>query len=104
MKAIGYEDYQGPRLTRQQQLQRMRRVIENELTEKQRRAVLGYYIERKNMPTLAREFGVHPAGRKAAQALPEILSAAQFPEKPLFFDAQKKVPRPNARPGAELWD
>ena len=58
MKAIGYEDYQGPRLTRQQQLQRMRRVIDNELTEKQRRAVLGYYVERKNMPALAREFGV----------------------------------------------
>ena len=38
MKAIGYEDYQGPRLTRQQQIARMHRVIENELTEKQRRA------------------------------------------------------------------
>jgi len=58
MKAIGYEDYQGPRLTRQQQLQRMHRVIENELTEKQRRALLGYYIDRKNIPMLAREFGV----------------------------------------------
>ena len=33
MKAIGYDDYQGPRLTRQQQIARMHRVIENELTE-----------------------------------------------------------------------
>ena len=46
MKAIGYEGYQGPRLTRQEQLARMHRVIENELTEKQRRAVLGYYAMR----------------------------------------------------------
>ena len=58
MKAIGYEDYQGPRLTRQQQIARMHRVIENELTEKQKRAVLGYYVDRKTMPELAREFGV----------------------------------------------
>ena len=58
MKAIGYEDYQGPRLTRQQQIARMHRVIENELTEKQRRAVLGYYVDKKTMPELAREFGV----------------------------------------------
>ena len=58
MKAIGYEGYQGPRLTRQEQLARMHRVIENELTEKQRRAVLGYYVDKKTMPELAREFGV----------------------------------------------
>ena len=53
MKAIGYEGYQGPRLTRQEQLARMHRVI-----EKQRRAVLGYYVDKKTMPELAREFGV----------------------------------------------
>ena len=52
------EGYQGPRLTRQEQLARMHRVIENELTEKQRRAVLGYYVDKKTMPELAREFGV----------------------------------------------
>lgn len=33
-------------------------MIENELTEKQRRAVLGYYVDKKTMPELAREFGV----------------------------------------------
>lgn len=78
MKAIGYEDYQGPRLTRQQQIARMHRVIENELTEKQRRAVLGYYVDKKTMPELAREFGVwrgfegvegEPACRRRAQTL-----------------------------------
>ena len=58
MKAFGYDDYQGPRLTRQQQIARMHRVIENELTEKQRRAVLGDYVDIKTMPELAREFGV----------------------------------------------
>ena len=59
MKAIDYEENLGPRLPRQQQLQRMRRVIELELTEKQRAAVLGYYVDKKSMPQLAREFGVN---------------------------------------------
>ena len=58
MKAIDCEENLGPRLPRQQQLQRMHRVIELELTEKQRRAVLGYYVDKKTMPELAREFGV----------------------------------------------
>lgn len=59
MKAIDYEGYQGPRLSRRQQLERMQRVIEQELTEKQRAAVLGYYVDKKTMPQLAREFGVN---------------------------------------------
>ena len=59
MKSIDYEGYQGPRLSRQQQLSRMQRVIALELTEKQRQAVLGYYVEKKSMPQLAREFGVN---------------------------------------------
>ena len=59
MKAIDYEGYQGPRLPRRLQLQRVHRVIEAELTEKQRRAVLGYYVDQKNIPQLAREFGVN---------------------------------------------
>lgn len=59
MKAIEFEGYEGPRLSRQQQLRRLHRVIACELTEKQRRAVLGYYIDKKNIPQLAREFGVN---------------------------------------------
>ncbi len=59
MKSIAFEGYEGPRLSRSQQLQRLRRVIDHELTEKQRRAVLGYYIDKKNIPQLAREFGVN---------------------------------------------
>lgn len=89
MKAIGYEGYQGPRLTRQEQLARMHRVIENELTEKQRRAVLGYYVDKKTMPELAREFGAsanrpsphHPARRKApAQMFAVLRNFACLPE------------------------
>lgn len=58
MKAIGCEEYQGPRLSRQQQIARMHRVIDNELTEKQRRVVLGYYVDKKSMPELALQYGV----------------------------------------------
>ncbi len=59
MKSIDYENtYTGPRLPREVQRQRMKRVIDAELTEKQRSALLGYYVQQKNMCQLAREFGV----------------------------------------------
>ena len=54
MKAIGYENYQGPRLTRQEQLARMHRVIENELTEKQRRAVFRFVRDTDSIAFLRR--------------------------------------------------
>ena len=99
MKAIGYEGYQGPRLTRQEQLARMHRVIENELTEKQRRAVLGYYVDKKTMPELAR--GVrrlqidrlphHPARRAPPASLPALLKPPQpFSKQRSCFE--KKFP------------
>ena len=59
MKNIGFEAYFGPRLDRATQIRRLRRVIDTELTEKQRSAVLGYYFEKKNIPQLAREYGVN---------------------------------------------
>lgn len=59
MKSIDYDGYQGPRMSRAMQLARVRNVLENELTAKQRRVLLGYYIEKKNMPQLAREYGVN---------------------------------------------
>ena len=59
MKNIEYNGYEGPRLTREQQLRRLKRVMDAELTEKQRRVVVGYYIERRNMAELAREYGVN---------------------------------------------
>ena len=59
MKNIGFKEYFGPRLSREAQLKRLRRVIDAELTEKQRQAVIGYYMEGKNIPALAREYGVN---------------------------------------------
>ena len=59
MKNIDYDGYLGPRMSRTMQLARVQNVLENELTAKQRRVLLGYYIEKKNMPQLAREYGVN---------------------------------------------
>ena len=59
MKNIAYDGYEGPRLSREVQMRRLKRVMDAELTEKQRRAVVGYYLEKKNMAQLAREYGVN---------------------------------------------
>ncbi len=59
MKNILYEGYLGPRLPRQVQLQRVQRVIREELTEKQRTTLLAYYFEERTIPEIAREQGVH---------------------------------------------
>lgn len=58
MKNIDYE-YLGPRLSREVQLRRLRRVIDQELTEQQRRAITEYYLERKSMTQIAHERGVN---------------------------------------------
>lgn len=59
MKHIDYDGYLGPRLGRETQLRRIRRVMERELTETQRQVFEGYYLRRKNIPQLARERGVN---------------------------------------------
>ena len=59
MKNTRYDGYLGPRLSRSVQKKRVANVIANELTDKQRRAVVGYYIENKTLPQLAAEFGVN---------------------------------------------
>lgn len=59
MKDIRFEDYEGPRLPPQTQLQRLRRVIEQELTPKQREILLAYYFQDQDIPTIARERGIH---------------------------------------------
>ena len=59
MKNIDYDGYRGPRMTREVQRRRLQHVMENELTELQRRAVVGYYLERKSMRELAQERGVN---------------------------------------------
>lgn len=59
MKNTLYEGYRGPRLPRQVQLQRVQRVIREELTELQRETLLAYYIQKQNIPQIARERGVN---------------------------------------------
>ena len=59
MKNTGYDGYLGPRLSREAQLRRIRHVMDAELTEAQRQALEGYYLQKKNIPQLARECGVN---------------------------------------------
>ena len=59
MKNTLYEGYEGPRLPPQVQLQRIKRVIERELTKKQRETLIAYYFQDKDSPTIARERGIH---------------------------------------------
>ena len=59
MKNILCEDYEGPRLPPKTQMQRLRRVIERELTPKQRDTILAYYFQDKNIPEIAAERGIH---------------------------------------------
>ena len=59
MKNTLYEGYEGPRLPPGVQIQRLRRVIEMELTKKQREVLLAYYFQDKNIPQIAAERGIH---------------------------------------------
>ena len=59
MKNTLYEGYEGPRLPPQVQMQRLRRVIERELTPKQWETLIAYYFQDKDIPTIARERGIH---------------------------------------------
>ena len=56
MKNTDYNGYLGPRLSREAQMLRIRRVMEAELTETQRQVLNGYYLQKKN---IARERGVN---------------------------------------------
>ncbi|MBQ7099741.1 MAG: sigma-70 family RNA polymerase sigma factor [Oscillospiraceae bacterium] len=59
MKRTLYEGYEGPRLSPATQMQRIRRVIERELTQKQREVILAYYFQDKSIPEIAAERGIH---------------------------------------------
>ena len=59
MKRTLYEGYEGQRLPPSTQLQRIRRVIERELTQKQREIILAYYFQDKSIPDIAAERGIH---------------------------------------------
>ena len=58
MKDILYEGYEGPRLPPKVQMQRIRRVIEMELTQKQREVMLAYYFQDMTIPQIAAQRGV----------------------------------------------
>ena len=59
MKRIDSELYCGPRMSREVMLQRIRNVMDHELTEKQRAAVIGYYFDSKTMTQIGAETGVN---------------------------------------------
>ena len=59
MKNTLFEGYEGPRLPRQIQMKRLRRVIEGELTENQREILLAYYMENLTIPQIAADRGVN---------------------------------------------
>ena len=59
MKNTLYEGYRGPRLPKQVQLQRVQRVIREELTELQRQTLIAYYFQERNIPQIAAERGVN---------------------------------------------
>lgn len=54
-----FEDYHGPRLPRQVQLERVKQVLKAELTDHQRETLLAYYFQGKNICQIARERGVN---------------------------------------------
>ena len=59
MKSILYEGYRGPRLPKQVQLQRVKRVIDEELTDMQKQTLLAYYFQNQTIPQIAAERGVN---------------------------------------------
>ena len=59
MKNTRFEGYLGPRLPREIQLQRVRRVIREELTQLQREAIIAYYFQQMNIPQIAAQRGVN---------------------------------------------
>lgn len=58
MKNIPFEGYEGPRLPPKTQMQRLRRVIERELTQTQQEVIIAYYFQDKTIPEIAAERGV----------------------------------------------
>ena len=53
------EGYLGPRQPRDVQLQRVQRVIREELTPLQREALMDYYFHKMTIPEIAAKRGVH---------------------------------------------
>ncbi len=78
MKSILYEGYLGPRMSREMAMERIRRVIQEELTDLQREVLVAYYFQEMNIPQIARERGVNKSTvsrtlRRAEQKLRRYL-------------------------------
>ena len=59
MKSTHYEGYLGRRLPREVQLERVRRVVLEELTPLQRETLLDYYFHSRSIPEIAAQRGVN---------------------------------------------
>ena len=59
MKNIPYEGYQGIRMPKEIQKQRIQRVMMEELTDVQREILIAYYIQDCTITAIARERGVN---------------------------------------------
>lgn len=58
MKNTLYDGYEGPRLPREVQLRRLKKVIDNELTDIQKEILIAYYFQNQTMEQIARARGV----------------------------------------------
>lgn len=54
-----YNGYRGPRLPRDMQIERVRRVIFEELTPLQRDVLLAFYFRQQSITAIAQERGVN---------------------------------------------
>lgn len=66
MKAIKYRipifrgnEYQGPRMSGESMMKRLRKVAENELTDHQREIFERYYFQNEDIPAIAQELGLN---------------------------------------------
>ena len=66
MKIIGKKipvlkdnEYQGPRMSSDALMKRLRNVVENELTEKQQEVFEAYYFLNRDIPTIAQDLGIN---------------------------------------------
>lgn len=59
MRNIRFDSYLGPRLPKDVQLARVRRVIQEALSPSQREILVAYYFHHKSISEIAGERGVH---------------------------------------------
>lgn len=59
MRNILYDNQWGRELPQEVQIQRILRVMDQELTEKQRAYLYAYYFDEQSVSQIARRYGVH---------------------------------------------